>query len=769
MRVEAVLRALIPMNGSRIGACAKRALKLHSRALPYLAAALLILIIPALGGAPAASAQSPIDYDKDDDGLIEIAYLEQLDAVRYDLDGDGEPDEDDDGASNADAYTAAFPNAAADMGCRFLGCNGYELTQSLDFKNPVSYTSNTVNRDWTGGSGWLPIGIEPEKPFGAVFEGNGSVIFNLYINRAGLADTGITGLFGVAREGDFRRLGLVDMNVAGFSEVGGLIGVTYVTRISDCYVTGRVSGSHTVGGLVGHMQPTKPVSSITASHSTAAVKGETFVGGLVGDNGSDIKGSYAEGSVVGMSQVGGLVGVSMGKISNSRAAGNVSGENAVGGLVGINVEIGSIRDSYATGRALGRQSVGGLVGLNVGTITSSYASGNVSPVKRSANVVGGLVGENVVGRILASYASGSVSGDGLVGGLVGANHADIIASYAVGGVTGNHVVGGLVGENHRSIWGSYALGRVQADSTVGGFAGSNHGNINESYWDTEASRTFVGVGSDDRNNDGSVRTRDDETATQGAIGRNTAALKRPTRYADIYREWNLDFDNADMDYNPQTGKDDFWDFGAPTDYPLLKADIDGDGMATWWEFGSQHGNRAVPTPTPTHTPTPTLTPTNTPTPTHTPMPTFTPTPTSTATATLTPNPTATHTPTATPTATNTATPTLTPTPFVIVVTATPTSTAAPPPTQTPVIVVVTEAAAASAPEAAATASAPTDTLIAPEPPTDPPPSESSGGGCGFAPGASAGTAAGNLLALLAPLIGIAGLRVARRGKRHSQN
>ena len=316
------------------------------------------------------------------------------------------------------------------------------------------------------------------------------------------------------------------------------------------------------------------------------------------------------------------------------------------------------------------------------------------------------------------------------------------------------------------------MGKLRARQGASGcnrrrLCGINHGSISESYWDTAAARTFVGVGSDDRNNDGSVRTRDDETKTHGATGRNTATLKRPTGYADIYREWKLDFDNADMDYNPQTGKDDFWDFGAPTDYPLLKADIDGDGAATWWEFGSQHGNRAVPTPTPTSTPIPTLTPTITPTPTRTPPPTFTPIPTATATATLTLTPTATHTPIATPTSTHTPPPTLTPTPFVIVVTATLTSTPTPPPTQTPVIVVVTQAPLALAPNAAAPASALSDTPIPIEPATEPPltETESSGGGCGFAPaGAPAGTAAGNLLVMVAPLIGIAGVRFARRGK-----
>ncbi len=37
-----------------------------------------------------ASAQVPVDYDADDARLIEIEWLEQLDAVRWDLDGNGE-------------------------------------------------------------------------------------------------------------------------------------------------------------------------------------------------------------------------------------------------------------------------------------------------------------------------------------------------------------------------------------------------------------------------------------------------------------------------------------------------------------------------------------------------------------------------------------------------------------------------------------------------------------------------------------------------------
>ena len=50
---------------------------------------LIGLVLVAVAGTDVVSAQSAVDYDTDDDGLIEIEWLEQLDAVRWDLDGDG--------------------------------------------------------------------------------------------------------------------------------------------------------------------------------------------------------------------------------------------------------------------------------------------------------------------------------------------------------------------------------------------------------------------------------------------------------------------------------------------------------------------------------------------------------------------------------------------------------------------------------------------------------------------------------------------------------
>ena len=122
------------------------------------------------------------DHDTDGDGLIEIRFLEQLDAVRYDLNGDGKAEDDAGGAP----YAVAFPGTVCDS-----NCHGYELTRSLDFQDAESYASGVVNTAWTTGEGWEPIqggelwGIVAERLFAATFDGNGHTISNLYINRSG--------------------------------------------------------------------------------------------------------------------------------------------------------------------------------------------------------------------------------------------------------------------------------------------------------------------------------------------------------------------------------------------------------------------------------------------------------------------------------------------------------------------------------------------------------------------------------------------------------
>ena len=708
--------------------------------------ALVILSVAMLfawsaGGMGSVGAQGDVvDYDRDDDGLIEISYLEQLDAVRWDLYGKGEP-------SDEGAYRAAFPNAARNMGCREL-CAGYELTRSLDFRSAGSYASKAVNTNWIDGNGWLPIGIE--EGFNSMFEGNGHTIANLFINRRGLTDTGSSGLFGwTGNMSHISGIRLASVHVSGQVNVGALAGING-GGMEGCYADGKVSGDNRVGGLAGRND-----GPVIRSYAGGDVSGNNRnIGGLIGENRGQVSGSHATGRVSGGTEtIGGLVGRNEGLVVRSYASGDVSGNGRdIGGLIGENR--GQVSGSHATGAVSGgTDGVGGLVGRNDGEVRASYAIGNV----RAEGFSGGLVGNNQ-DSIIGSYATGNVSGINALGGLVGinANPSVVSASYATGDVSGDFCVGGLAGENFDVIFGSYSTGRVRGNDEfgVGGFIGCGGGTIIASYWDTDRSGRDIGVGTDDLDEDG--RISDDEPLTAGLRGRETEQLQRPTGYTGIYGRWNVDVDNADGDYNDQTGRDDFWDFGASGEYPLLKVDTDGDGTANWWEMGAQHRQRATPTPTPTFTPKPTLTPTATPT--HTPTFTSTPMPT----ATLTPTPTMTLTPTLTPTPTATPTPTDTPTPFVIIVTATPTPVL---PTQTAVVVVVTSAPPTNTPEIAATdtlaptaqAATATATFTVAAPPAAP-----NGGGCGFTASAPAGMAMTNVLLMVAPLAVIGGMRFARR-------
>ena len=210
----------------------------------------------------------------------------------------------------------------------------------------------------------------------------------------------------------------------------------------------------------------------------------------------------------------------------------------------------------------GNDYVGGLVGRNDGGLLGSYVTGQVS----GHTYTGGLVGYND-SAILGSYATGQVSGHTYTGGLVGYNALAIVGSYATGRVSGSDRVGGLSGTSVRSITASYATGRVPGRNNVGGLVGEDSvsGTITASYWDTTTSGQATG---------------------DGGAGQSTAALQAPTGYSGIYADWNVDVDGNGT-------PDDPWDLGTASQYPVLKADLDGDGTASWQEFG--HQLRAGPT------------------------------------------------------------------------------------------------------------------------------------------------------------------------------
>ena len=258
----------------------------------------------------------PIDYDADNDGLIDAGDHHALYGIRWDLNGDGAADQ------NADRgmYAYYYPNPVAGMGCPSSACTGYELTDDID----LPHLSDP----------WEPIGDASAK-FSATFDGKGHTISGLRINRP--SDTH-NGLFGAASSASvIRNVGLLSVDVAGGGYTGALAGLAEGT-VESVYVTGTVAGAGDVGGLVGGLAAG---GSIARSYAAAAVTGTgDDVGGLAGSTagGGSVKASYATGAVTGVNNVGGLIG-----------------NNGV-----------TVTAAYSTG------SGGRLVGANTGTITHSY-------------------------------------------------------------------------------------------------------------------------------------------------------------------------------------------------------------------------------------------------------------------------------------------------------------------------------------------------------------------------------------------------------------
>ena len=433
-----------------------------------------------------------VDYDADADGLIEVATLAQLDAIRWDLDGDG--------TSTDPGYATAFPEAPTGMGCPATGCAGYELVADLDFDTDGDGAVDADDAYWNAGQGWAPIG----GALATHFDGNGHVIANLFVARGG---TNAVGLFHeIGSTGEVAHVDLHEVQVTGAHYTGGLVGQNYGT-VRDTSVRGAVAGTN-------------------------------FTGGLLGANFGTVRGSAVDGTV--------------------------TGSNFTGGLVGQNDADATIASSAASARVAGRLRVGGLAGTNGGTITTSYASGSVTATN---NEVGGLVGRDSSGTLRVSYATGAVTGVRRVGGLVGeATTSTLTATYATGAVTGTHELGGLVGKATRgTLRASYATGAVGTGTNSGGLVGqATSPTVTASYWDT---------------------TTSGQSGSAAGTGQTTSALQTPEGYTGLYAAWDVDLDGDDSNDAP-------WDFGTAEQYPVLKADINGDGDATWREFGAQRPNHA---------------------------------------------------------------------------------------------------------------------------------------------------------------------------------
>lgn len=215
------------------------------------------------------------------------------------------------------------------------------------------------------------------QPFTGMFDGQGHTISHVTVNAP---EGENAGFFNVIKGATIRDLKLVDVEITGKTNVGGLAGSTQVqldssdlsknvaNLIGGCSVSGTVTGTKNVGGLVGLNEgKTDPqtlfsiASAVDKCAASVTVNGKEMTGGLVGKNGGTITKSSSGGTVKGDTTTGGLVGDSSGDIYDSHTSCTVAGRSHTGGFVGFSD--GAVKNCYSIGGVSGTDYTGGFAGV----------------------------------------------------------------------------------------------------------------------------------------------------------------------------------------------------------------------------------------------------------------------------------------------------------------------------------------------------------------------------------------------------------------------
>ena len=260
-------------------------------------------------------------------------------------------------------YTVSLA-AAKDLGYTIESDGSYTVTSAdglmhvADLVNGGKTDINITldkNIDLTG-KGWTPIGTSFDNSYKGTFDGGGHTITGLAVTT----NDQFVGLFGyLNRAGTVKNVVMEGIQITsnhGSSQAGGVVGYSWGT-IENCSVSGSVSGTDCVGGVVGSQK----AGSIIGCSSSATVKGKHYVGGVAGEKWGTMTACYATGNVT-------L------EIASQK-------NNFGGGVVGLNG--GSrVLACYATGNVTSTGSstvnvyIGGFCGYNSTTVTACYWKNN---------------------------------------------------------------------------------------------------------------------------------------------------------------------------------------------------------------------------------------------------------------------------------------------------------------------------------------------------------------------------------------------------------
>ena len=263
-------------------------------------------------------------------------------------------------------YTVSLA-AAKDLGYTIESNGSYTVTSADGLmnvaelvnggKSDINITLDT-DIDLTG-KDWTPIGTDYDNSYKGTFDGGGHTITGLTFTT----NDKYAGLFGwLNKAGTVKNVVMEGVQITSNQiyggSIGGVVGYSWGT-IENCSVSGSVSGTVYVGGVVGAQID----GSITGCSSSATVKGTVDVGGVAGQTNSSatLTACYATGNVT----------------IEINPAKNIAG----GSLVGMNAG-SSLLACYATGNvtstgsSTGNVHIGGLFGDNYTTVTACYWKNN---------------------------------------------------------------------------------------------------------------------------------------------------------------------------------------------------------------------------------------------------------------------------------------------------------------------------------------------------------------------------------------------------------
>ena len=260
-------------------------------------------------------------------------------------------------------YTVSLA-AAKDLGYTIESDGSYTVTSANGLMNIAELVNGgktdinitlDKNIDLTG-KGWTPIGTSFDNSYKGTFDGGGHTITGLTVTT----NDQFVGLFGyLNRAGTVKNVVMEGIQITSnhmFGCTGGVVGYSWGT-IENCSVSGSVSGTDCVGGVVGSQK----AGSIIGCCTSATVKGTHYVGGVAGEKWGTMTACYATGNVTLeiASQKnlygGGVVGLNGGsRVLACYATGNVT----------------------STGSSTGNVHIGGLFGDSYTTVTACYWKNN---------------------------------------------------------------------------------------------------------------------------------------------------------------------------------------------------------------------------------------------------------------------------------------------------------------------------------------------------------------------------------------------------------